>query len=181
MTIYTLFHRCPKGTGQVFGGSDTDHCLEALIKNDKDKIFNSCKLRLYNEGPMTVQLEQHVHFLHFDEDNKVYFSCEHEDSSTYWPRGNHVSAIITTLCFSAITQTIVLCCAFSMLKNSFYIILQLLSLDYGCKFSGGSIIINPTYSHSSYIPSMKRIPMQRNIEFITQELAENLDYLISDE
>ena len=67
-----------------------------------------------------------------------------------------------------------------MVKQPFHIHFQVLSLDFNCRFQGGSLDIDATFGDSAYIPDMKHLPMRRNIAIISQELAKNLDYLISD-
>lgn len=56
--------------------------------------MKTCKLKLYNEGSMTVQLSQHVHFLHLSEDVKGVMKCEDKSPDLrHISKGNHVRMI----------------------------------------------------------------------------------------
>ena len=96
--LYSLlyYNRCPKGPGYVFGeGPSSDHCLEALMDNDKDGIISKCKFKLYDGGPMTLQVEQHTHFVHFDQQHLGFIHCEDGMKQYKNTRGNHVRPIIS--------------------------------------------------------------------------------------
>lgn len=82
---------CPKSPNLVRNGISVDHCLEGLMDNDEDKISEYCKIKLYTGGPVSLMLEQGVHFVHLNKEVQGRMGCDKgENNWDFDLGGNHI-------------------------------------------------------------------------------------------